>query len=262
VFIFIFLVCIAYGAAFHISFRTQDDDKTPEEFSSFIRSVLSSFEHLYGDIKLGDFINSSDPFFNTCLALSFILIMGYCLVNLLLGMIINSLDRVLDHEGAKQLCNQARLINEMESVIPRWFEKKRLKDWHPQYVHVLRIDPTKLDAIQMDKLWSRYGNFAPVMQAGGGGGSDEAQGRAEGGKKESEAGREKEDESGCGSSKCHSSNAENSDTKNNSILMSKLIAVEEQLEQQRAVLERLDARLVERSDLDLGGSDHNVLLGS
>jgi len=256
VFIFIFLVCIAYGAAFHISFRTQDDDKTPEEFSGFIRSVLSSFEHLYGDIKLSDFINSSDPLFNTLLALSFILIMGYCLVNLLLGMIINSLDRVLDHEGAKQLCNQARLINEMESVIPGWFEKRKSKEWHPHYVHVLRIDPTKLDAIEMDTLWSKFGEFAPVMQTGGGddgGGasSDKEQGLAEGGK----------DESGCGSSKNHSTNAKNSDIKNNSALMSKLVAVEEQLEQQQAVLERLDAKLVE-GRLDVGGSDQNVLVKS
>lgn len=269
VFIFIILVCIAFGAAFHISFRTQDDDKTPEEFSSFIRSVLSSFEHLYGDIKLSDFINSSDPFFNTCLALAFIVIMGYCLVNLLLGMIINSLDRVLDHEGAKQLCNQARLINEMETVIPSWFEKRKFKEWHPQYVHVLRIDPTKLDAIEMDKLWSKFGDFAPVMQAGGGGGEDDGCGdshsgeeewRVEGGKEEE---REKEVESGPGNSKNQSKNAKGSDIKDSNTLMRKLIAVEEQLEHQRAVLERLEARLVEGS-LDLRGSDHdqNVLLES
>jgi hypothetical protein len=229
VFIFIFLVCIAYGAAFHISFRTQEDEKTPEEFESFIRAVLSSFEHLYGDLKLTDFINSENPAFNTCLALSFIIIMGYCLVNLLIGMIINSLDRVLDHEGAKQLCNQARLINEMEALIPSWFERKKV-DWHPRYVHVLRIDPRKLDAIEMDKLWSKHGEFAPVMQTGGGG--ENGGGESGEGENESEEKEETANKAGQG---------RGDDVKNSSALMRKLTAVEKQLEQQRELLERLAA---------------------
>jgi hypothetical protein len=245
VFIFIFLVCIAYGAAFHISFRTQDDEKTPEEFISFVRAVLASLEHLYGDLKLSDFINSDNPVFNTCLALSFILIMGYCLINLLIGMIINSLDRVLDHEGAKQLCNQARLINEMETVIPKWFEEKKKKEWHPRYVHVLRIDPNKLDAIEIDKLWSKHGEFAPVMQqTSGGGGGDLSEERDEG-----EIGEENEGREG-GENKDESNAGGSSDTKSrSSALMSKLEAVEEALERQWAVLEQLEAKLVQGSQI-------------
>lgn len=88
--------------------------------------------------------------------------MGYVLVNLLIGVIINSLDRVLEHEGAKQLCNQARVIDEIESLLPTWYERWH-PDWHPAYVHVLRINPDKLDSIELDKLWSRHGEFAPVM---------------------------------------------------------------------------------------------------
>ena len=99
------------------------------------------------------------------------------LVNLVIGLVINSLDRVLDHEGAKQLCNQARIIDEVEALLPAWFEQRHRADWHPAYVHVLRINPDKLDAIELDALWTRQRDAAPVMRrrggrGGGGGGGD------------------------------------------------------------------------------------------
>ena len=180
VFIFIFLTCIAYGAAFHITFRSEK--KSPDQFRTFTRSVLTAFENLYGDLKLDDFlgVKNSDPIFATGLAMSFILIMGYCLINLLIGMIITSVDRVLAHEGAKQLCHQALVINELESILPRWFEECHKGDWHPAYVHILRINPKKLDAIQLDKLWSKHGESAPVMTQGNGS-SGEAEGDDGGG---------------------------------------------------------------------------------
>ena len=74
VLVFVFLVCVAFGAAIHITFR--QDENAPEEFDSFPRSVLSMFEHAYGDLELKSFLNSRNPVFGTGLALSYILIMG------------------------------------------------------------------------------------------------------------------------------------------------------------------------------------------
>ena len=100
--------------------------------------------------------------FGSFLAIAFIVIMSYVLINMLIGVIVNSLHRTLEHEGAKQLCNQACVIDEIESLLPSFYERRRA-EWHPLYIHVLRINPNKLDSIELDKLWSRHGEFAPVM---------------------------------------------------------------------------------------------------
>ena len=59
VLLFIGITCIGFGAALHITFRKEEEP--PEEFSSFIRAILASFEHLYGDLKLEDFLSTKDP---------------------------------------------------------------------------------------------------------------------------------------------------------------------------------------------------------
>lgn len=114
-----------------------------------VRSFISFFFHMM-------------QVFGSFLAIAFIVIMSYVLINMLIGVIVNSLHRTLEHEGAKQLCNQARVIDEIESLLPSFFERRHA-EWHPLYVHVLRINPNKLDSIELDKLWSRHGEFAPVM---------------------------------------------------------------------------------------------------
>lgn len=72
--VFILLVCVAYGAAIHITFRQEKE--TPEEFSSFIRTVLAMCEHAFGDLELKDFWNTENRAFATALASSYIIIMG------------------------------------------------------------------------------------------------------------------------------------------------------------------------------------------
>ena len=57
--LFIFVTCTGFGAAMHITFRKEE--KPPEEFESFPRSVLAAFEHLYGDLQLKYFVHSQYP---------------------------------------------------------------------------------------------------------------------------------------------------------------------------------------------------------
>jgi hypothetical protein len=106
-------------------------------------------------------------------------VFGYALINLLLGMIVRSVDRVMAHEGSKQVWNQAICVNEIESLLPAWYER-RFTEWHPAYVHVLRIDPKKMDVIAADKLWSQRGRGATAAVFGNGNGGGEEGGGGEG----------------------------------------------------------------------------------
>lgn len=51
--VFLFMVMAGYGAAFHITFRIAEGG--PDEYKTIWRSVLSMYEHVYGDLELKDF---------------------------------------------------------------------------------------------------------------------------------------------------------------------------------------------------------------
>lgn len=51
--VFLFMVMAGYGAAFYITFRTVSEG--PKDFQTIWRSVLSMYEHVYGDLELKDF---------------------------------------------------------------------------------------------------------------------------------------------------------------------------------------------------------------
>lgn len=58
----------------------------------------------------------------------------------------------MEHAGAKQLVVQAQLIDEVEATasalnIATSFLRLNRPDGHPDYVHVLRIHPDKLDPV-------------------------------------------------------------------------------------------------------------------
>lgn len=49
----------------------------------------------------------------------------------------------------------------------RWLERRN-PQWYPPYIHMLRINPNKLDQVELDALWSRFGEDSPpITQAGG-----------------------------------------------------------------------------------------------
>lgn len=162
IFLFVFLTCFAYGAAVHIAFRQEKEP--PEEFQSFPRAVLAMFEHAYGDLRLKDFVHAEkNSTFLTLLAITYMLFMGYVLINLILGYVIDSLKQALQHQDAKQLCNHANVINEIESILPAWLERSKQREFYPKYIHMLRIDPGKLDNATLDTMWTKHGENIPLM---------------------------------------------------------------------------------------------------
>jgi hypothetical protein len=44
---------------------------------------------------------------------------GTVIINLILGVVLTSLEKATQHEGMKMLLNQARIIDEIESTLPR-----------------------------------------------------------------------------------------------------------------------------------------------
>jgi hypothetical protein len=46
-------------------------------------------------------------------------VMGLVLINLLIGIVINSLDKATEHSNMKLLLSKARIIDELESTMPR-----------------------------------------------------------------------------------------------------------------------------------------------
>lgn len=63
----------------------------------------------------------------------------------------------MEHSVARQLASRARLIDEIEStmqalnIASSYFRYKR-EEYFPKFVHVLRINPEKLDPVSSTKL--------------------------------------------------------------------------------------------------------------
>jgi len=80
--------------------------------------------------------------------------MGMVLVNLLVGIMSTALNRVTEHEGLKLLLSKAQVIDELEATLPRWLEDRFEGQWYPKFIHVLRIDPDRVDKVDLDALWA------------------------------------------------------------------------------------------------------------
>lgn len=65
----------------------------------------------------------------------------------------NALNRVTEHEGLKLLQHKVEIIDELETTFPSWLEQRFAAHWYPSFVHVLRIDPERLEHVDLDALW-------------------------------------------------------------------------------------------------------------
>lgn len=109
---------------------------------------------------------SKSPAIATALGVAYTFVMGMVLINLIIGVTLQALDKVQDHEGQKMLANQARVIDELEALIPTWVER-RCPHWHPPFIRALRINPERLDAVELDSLWASMGREEPEILGGG-----------------------------------------------------------------------------------------------
>lgn len=164
-FLFMLLIMWGFACAFYIALRRDEDG--PEEYRSIVTSLLAMFEHQFGDVEMKAMWQSKSPKSATLLAVAYTLVQGTVVINLILGIVINSLDKIMEQQDYKMLLQRARVIDEIESTMPRWMQRRR-PEWFPRYVHMLRINPDKLDRVEQDALWSLMGRDEPeVLQEPG-----------------------------------------------------------------------------------------------
>ena len=121
------------------------------------------------------------------------------LLNLLIGLMTTSLDKITKNEDVRLLLSRAQGIDEIEATLPRWLENK-FPDLFPPFLFVLRVDPGKLDAVQNDAMWAGEGDDerTEVLLGGGNGGGGEASGAAQWPANENEGDMVKRTEGGGG----------------------------------------------------------------
>jgi Ion transport protein len=172
--LFILLIVLGYAAAFQILFR--QDQKQHEEFNSLGHAFMQMVTWSAGNADLSPLYNhAQNPVAACVLGVSFVFILGMVLLNLLIGLMTNSLDRVTSNEGVRLLLSKAQAIDEIEAVLPPWIERK-FPELFPPFLFVLRVDPQKLDSVQQDSIWAARGDderAGTLLSGGDVGGADE-----------------------------------------------------------------------------------------
>lgn len=149
-FLFLLIIMLGFASAFAILFRNDQEVTNFDTLAHAFLKVYSSQDGL--DYK--EMLSSSIALPATLLNIAYAFIMGMVLVNLLIGIMSNALNRVTEHEALKLLLHKAQIIDELEATLPRWLENKFEKDWYPRHIHVLRIDPDRIDRVDLDALWA------------------------------------------------------------------------------------------------------------
>jgi len=153
--LFILLILLGYAAAFQTLFRL--DQKQHEEFSSLGHAFLKMVTWSGGDAELSSLYNhAQNPLAASLLGVSFVFILSMVLINLLIGLMTNSLNHVTANEGVRLLLSKAQAIDELEVVLPAWVIRK-FPQLFPPFLFVLRVDPQKLDSVQQDRIWAARG---------------------------------------------------------------------------------------------------------
>lgn len=149
---FLLLIMFAFGAAFHILFR---QDQQYEEFSTLGRSFLTVFINQGSILDMEIMRSSHNPVTASALSVCYYFIMGMVLLNLLIGIMTTALEKASQHEALKMLLNKASIIDELEATFPRWIEDRFASEWYPPFIHILRIDPDRVDKPNLDLMWEK-----------------------------------------------------------------------------------------------------------
>ncbi|KAL4440082.1 hypothetical protein ABPG75_003083 [Micractinium tetrahymenae] len=187
---FLGLLVLGFATSFHILFRR--DQEKHDEFSNIGKSLVMMTTWMAGNADLNPLYehahNPGKRVAASLLGVLFVFVLGTILLNMLISIMTNTLDKVTENEGLRMLLSKAQAIDELESTIPGWIERL-FPGLYPHYLHVLRVDPDKLDAVRLDKLWAEGGDDEETTllgepqagcrnedegQQGGGGGDREA----------------------------------------------------------------------------------------
>ncbi|PRW39343.1 transient receptor potential channel [Chlorella sorokiniana] len=151
---FMLLIMMGFAVAFHVLFRK---DQKHEEFATITNAFLTMYANQNGLLDLGLMRSSHNPVSAVLLAVGYAFVMGMVIVNMLIGLMSNALDKTNQDLATKSVLHKAEIIDELEATIPRFIED-RFKGWgwYPEWIHILRIDPDRLDKPSDDlaSMWS------------------------------------------------------------------------------------------------------------
>ncbi|PRW33106.1 transient receptor potential channel [Chlorella sorokiniana] len=158
--VFLLLMLGGFATSFHILYRR--DQEKHDNFSTIGKSIMTMVTwSAAADADLNPlYENAHNPVAGSVLACLFVFVLATVLMNLLISIMTNTLDKVTENEGLRMLLSKAQAIDELESTIPSWIERL-FPGLYPAYLHVLRVDPDKLDTldtVKLDRLWAKQGD--------------------------------------------------------------------------------------------------------
>jgi hypothetical protein len=177
-FICLLIIMLGFASAFAILFRNDQD--TIDYFDTLPHAFLKIYSSQNG-LEYKEMLASSVPLPASLLNIAYAFIMGMVLVNLLIGIMSNALNRVTEHEALKLLLHKAQVIDELESTLPRWLEDRYQKEWYPRHIHVLRIDPDRIKRVDLDALWAAPQQQQQQQSNSSRGGGEDGSGSGKGG---------------------------------------------------------------------------------
>lgn len=163
--LFLALLVVGFATSFHILFRR--DQKKHENFSTFGKSIMTMVTWMAGNADLNPlYEDNRNPVAASVLGVLFVFVLATVLMNLLISIMTTTLDKITENEGLRMLLSKAQAIDELEATIPSWVERL-FPGLYPHYLHVLRVDPDRLDSVGLDNLWAKKGNDEQSTLLGG-----------------------------------------------------------------------------------------------
>ncbi|EFN52792.1 expressed protein [Chlorella variabilis] len=113
---FMLLIMFGFAVAFHVLFRA---DQEHEEFRTITNSFLLMYANQGELLDLDIMRSSHNPVAATLLSVGYAFVMGMVIVNMLIGVMSNALEKTGEHSGLKMALHKANIIDEMEATMPR-----------------------------------------------------------------------------------------------------------------------------------------------
>jgi len=155
-FVFVTLVVLfGYAIAFHIAFGHELG-----QYKDFKTSVLTLFQGLVGDFDSDSILNSNIGQLGTLLYLTYIFLMFFVIMSMLLSIIANAFDDVLEENEARTDVDP--LTSDLSYIYNtpiRWFKQRFIGDVEVSTVAPMDSEPDNLDEISLDEAMESHDTF-------------------------------------------------------------------------------------------------------
>uniref|UniRef100_A0A1I8HB35 Ion_trans domain-containing protein n=1 Tax=Macrostomum lignano TaxID=282301 RepID=A0A1I8HB35_9PLAT len=116
-----FFLLMGFSLSFYISNRSM------EPFRTFDKSFLKTFDMSLGEYEYVSYFQSINGIFKQyaqTISVFFAIIASVALINLLVGLAVGDIETIRRSSSTKLIAVRVQLINEMQSIFPRWLQKR------------------------------------------------------------------------------------------------------------------------------------------